>query len=76
MKSNLIYSSEVWNISEAEENKANALEMNALKKSANLSRIGRTSNDDIRKKNSHHGNDSILEEMKLKHLIWFVYLRE
>ena len=68
-KSVLIYGAETWILYEDDRRKINATEMDALRRSARISKLDRKTNEYIREK--MEAPDTILDEISRKQLIWY-----
>jgi hypothetical protein len=69
VKSVLIYGTEPWNLYEDERRRINATEMNALRRSARISKLDTKTNEHIRGKMD--AQDVILDDITRKQLIWY-----
>ena len=69
VKSVLIYGAEIWSLYEDDRRRINATEMDALRRSARISKLDRKTNEYIRGKMD--AQDMILDEITRKQLIWY-----
>jgi len=69
VKSVLIYGAEIWSLYEDDRRRINASEMDALRRSARISKLDRKINEYIRGKMD--AQDMILDEITRKQLIWY-----
>jgi len=69
VKSVLIYGAETWSLYEDDRGRINATEMDALRRSARISKLDRKMNECIRDK--INVQDTILDEITGKQLIWY-----
>jgi hypothetical protein len=67
VKSVLIYGAETWNLYDDDRRRINATEMDALRRSARISKIDRKTNECIREK--IEAPDTVLDEITRKLLI-------
>jgi len=68
VKSVLIYGAEIWSLYEDDRRRINATEMDALRRSARISKLDRKTNEYIRGKMDAQ---DILDEITRKQLIWY-----
>ena len=68
VKSVLIYGAETWSLYEDDRKRINASEMDALRRSARISKLDRKTNEYIREKMD--AEDVILDDITRKQLIW------
>jgi hypothetical protein len=68
-KSVLIYGAEIWSLYENDRRRINATEMDALRRSARISKLDRKTNEYIRGKMD--AQDTILDDIARKQLIWY-----
>jgi hypothetical protein len=68
VKSDLIYGTETWSLYEDGRRRINATEMDALRRSAKISKLDRKTNEYVREKMD--APDTILDEITRKQLIW------
>ena len=64
-----MYGAETWSLYEDDRRRINATEMNALRRSARVSKLDRKTNEYIREKMK--AQDTILDEITRKQLIWY-----
>jgi len=69
VKSVLIYGAETWSLCEDDRRRINATEMDAFRRSAGISKLGRKMNEYIREKINAQG--TILDEITRKQLILY-----
>jgi hypothetical protein len=69
VKSVLIYGAETWSLYEDDRRRINTTEMDALRRSARISKLDRKTNEDIRGKMDVQ--DMILDDITRKQLIWY-----
>jgi len=69
VKSVLIYGAETWSLFEGDRRRINATGMDALRRSARISKLDRKTNEYIREKMK--AQDTILYEITRKQLIWY-----
>jgi hypothetical protein len=69
VRSVLIYGAETWSLYEDDMRRINATEMDTLRRSSRISKIGRKTNEYIRKKMD--APDTVLDEITRKQLIWY-----
>jgi hypothetical protein len=69
VKSVLIYGAETWSLYEDNRGRIMATEMDALRRSARISKLDRKTNEYIREKMD--ASDTILDEITGKQLIWY-----
>ena len=69
VKSVLIYGAETWSLYEDDRRRINATEMDALRRSARISKLDRKTNEYIRGKMD--AQDMILDDITRKQLIWY-----
>ena len=69
VKSVLICGAETWSLFEDDRRRINATEMDALRRSARISKLDRRTNEYIREKMNKQ--DTILDEITGKQLIWY-----
>jgi len=69
VKSVLIYEAETWSLYEDDRRRVNATEMDALRRSARISKLGIKTNEYIREE--MNAQDTILDEITRKQLIWY-----
>jgi ribonuclease HII len=69
VKSVLIYGAESWSLCEDDKRRINATEMDALRRSARISKLNRKTNEYIREKMD--APDTVLDEITRKQLIWY-----
>ena len=69
VKSVLIYGAETWSLYEDDRRRINAPEMDALRRSARISKLDRKTNEYIRGKMD--AQDMILDDITRKQLIWY-----
>jgi len=72
VKSVLIYGAETWSLYEDDRRRINRTEMDALRRSARISKLDRNTNDYIRGKMD--AQDMILDDITRKQLIWYVHV--
>jgi len=65
----LIYGAETWSLYEDDRRRINAIEMDALRRSARISKLDRKTNEYIRGKMD--AQDMILDDITRKQLIWY-----
>jgi len=68
VKSVLIYEAEIWSLYRDDRRRINATELDALRRSARISKLDRKTNDYIKEKMK--AQDTILDEITRKQLIW------
>jgi hypothetical protein len=69
LKSVLIYGAETWSLYEDDRRRINATEMDALRRSARISKLDRKTNEYIRERID--APDTMLDEITRKQLIWY-----
>jgi len=69
VKSVLIYGAETWSLYEDDRRRIDATEMDALRRSARISKLDRKTNEYIRGKMDRQ--DMILDDITRKQLIWY-----
>jgi len=69
VKSVLIYGAETWSLYEDDRRRINATEMDALRRSARISKLDRKTNEYVRGKMDEQ--DMILDDITRKQLIWY-----
>jgi len=69
VKSVLIYGAETWSLYEDDRRRINTTEMDALRRSARISKLDRKMNEYIRRKMD--AQDMILDDITRKQLIWY-----
>jgi hypothetical protein len=69
VKSVLIYVAETWSLYEDGRRRINATEMDALRRSAGISKLDRKTNENIRRKMVTQ--NMILDDINRKQLIWY-----
>jgi len=69
VKSVLIYGAETWSLYEDDRRRINSTEMDALRRSARISKLDRKMNEYIREKMDTP--DTILDEITRKQFIWY-----
>ena len=69
VKSVLIYGAETWSLYEDGRRRINTSEMDALRRSARISKLGRKTNEYIRGKMDAQG--TLVDEITRKQLIWY-----
>ena len=69
VKSVLIYGAETWSLYEGDRRRIHATEMDALRRSARISKLDRKTNEYVRKKMD--APDTLLNEITRKQLIWY-----
>ena len=69
VKSVLIYGAETCSLYEDDGRRINATEMDALRRSARISKLDRKTNEYIREK--MNAQDTILDDINRKQLIWY-----
>jgi hypothetical protein len=69
VKSVLIYGAETWGLYEDDRRRINATEMDALRRSARISKVDRNTTEYITEKMD--APDTILDEITRKQLIWY-----
>ena len=68
VKSVLTYGAETWSVYEDDRRRINAAEMDALRRSARISKIDRKTNEYIRE--TMDAQDAVLDDVTRKQLIW------
>ena len=69
VRSVLIHGAEIWSLCESDRRRINATEMDALRRSAGISKLNRKTNECIGEK--MNAQDTILDETNRKKLIWY-----
>ena len=69
VKSVLTYGAETWSLHEGDRRRINGTEMDALRRSARISKLDRKMSEYIREKVD--AQDTILDDITRKQLIWF-----
>ena len=69
VKSVLTYGAETWSLYEDDRRRINAAEMDALRRSARISKIDRKTNEYIRE--TMDAQDAVLDDVTRKQLIWY-----
>ena len=69
VKSVLVYGAVIWSLYEDDRRRINATEMDALRRSARISKLDRKTNEYIRGKMD--AQDMILDEITRKQIIWY-----
>jgi len=69
VKSVLMYGAETWSLHKDGTRRVNATEMDALRRSARISKLDRKKNEYIREK--MNAQDTILDDITRKQLIWY-----
>ena len=72
VKSVLFYRAETWSLYEDDRRRMNATEMDALRRSARISKLYRKTKEYIREKMD--APDTILDEITQKQLIWYGHI--
>lgn len=73
IKSSLLYGSETWRLTERTKKMIEATEMDALRRSARISRIDRVRNDDVRQLMKIE--DTVINVIEQKQLIWYGHVQ-
>ena len=73
VKSVLIYGAETWSSYGDDRRRINATKMDALRRSARISKLDRKTNEHIREKTD--ASDTILDEITRKQLIWYGHVK-
>jgi len=73
VKNVLIHGAETWNLYEDDRRRINATEMDALRRSARISKLDRKTNEYIRGKMDVQG--MILDDITQKQLIWYGHVK-
>ena len=73
VKSVLIYGAETWSLYEDDRGRIDATEMDALRRSARISKLDRKTYEYIRGKMD--AQDMILDDITLKQLIWYGHVK-
>jgi hypothetical protein len=72
VKSVLIYGAETWSLHEEDRKRINVTEMDALRRSARISKLDRKTNEYIRRKMD--AQDMILDDITRKKRIWYCHV--
>lgn len=73
IKSTLLYGSETWRMTERQKRMLEATEMDALRRSARISRVDRIRNEDIRQEMGLQ--DTIIRDIEGKQLTWYGHVQ-
>lgn len=73
IKSSLLYGSETWRITERSKRMLETTEMDALKRSARISRADRIRNEEIQQRMEIQ--DTIMDDIERKQLTWYGYVQ-
>lgn len=73
IKSSLLYGSEVWRITENNKKKIISTEMDALRRSARISRRERKTNEYVKEQMGVEGN--VMEDVERRQLIWYGHVQ-